>query len=286
MRGLLVLCLILLALPARAETPFAEPELRSAVAGRWSKLQAPAPGPVAVIGKPAAGCYTGGVALPLDGPGWQVVRAGRNRYYGVPQLIEFIKRLGGKAHEQGFPPIYIADMNQPRGGPMPSGHASHQLGLDTDIWFDMGARPRLPASERGLKGTRSVIVPGTKQIDPKLLGPRQIAMLRWAATDPAVERIFVNPVIKMHLCETEGDTRWLHKLRPWAGHDSHFHVRLNCPPGSTACYPGPAIPAGAGCDSSLFDWFRAPRFPRPKPPASKEPPKIAMPVACEAVRTR
>ena len=43
--------------------------------------------------------------------------------------------------------------------------------------------------------------------------------------DPLVQRIFVNAAIKKALCREAGDDRaWLEKVRPWWGHDYHFHV--------------------------------------------------------------
>jgi hypothetical protein len=42
----------------------------------------------------------------------------------------------GQARDIGWGKgLYIGDISQPRGGPMTSGHASHQIGLDADIWM-------------------------------------------------------------------------------------------------------------------------------------------------------
>ena len=55
----------------------------------------------------------------------------------------------------GLPVFYVGDMAQPRGGPLPFGHASHQTGLDVDIWFTLTPRPRLvPAARFGLDSDR------------------------------------------------------------------------------------------------------------------------------------
>ena len=57
-----------------------------------------------------------------------------------------------------------------------------------------------------------------------------------AASYPEVERILVNPGIKKKLCDTvNGDRGWLRKVRPFWGHDYHFHIRIGCQPGSTGC---------------------------------------------------
>jgi penicillin-insensitive murein endopeptidase len=82
-------------------------------------------------------------------------------------------------------------------------------------------------------------------------------MLRLAAEDAHVERIFVHPIIKRDACKsTQGDRGWLHKLRPWYGHDDHFHVRLECPAGATDCVAQTPSPRGDGC--AELDWWFSP----------------------------
>ena len=51
-------------------------------------------------------------------------------------MVALVKRLAMKAKKDaGWPGILVGDMSQPRGGPMLTGHASHQVGLDADIWL-------------------------------------------------------------------------------------------------------------------------------------------------------
>ena len=45
------------------------------------------------IGGYAAGCLKNGVSLPLEGPGYQVIRTKRLRYYGHPDLIHYLQAL-------------------------------------------------------------------------------------------------------------------------------------------------------------------------------------------------
>ena len=86
--------------------------------------------------------------------------------------------------------------------------------------------------------------------------PMVAELVELAASDPAVERVFVNPLIKHALCAQERPAAyWVSKLRPWWGHHDHFHVRLKCPAGSSECQPQPPVPAGDGCDLSLAWWF-------------------------------
>ncbi|MEM6944334.1 MAG: penicillin-insensitive murein endopeptidase, partial [Pseudomonadota bacterium] len=51
-------------------------------------------------------------------------------------------------------------------------------------------------------------------------------------------------------------------VRPWWGHDSHFHVRLSCPAGALGCTEQAPPPEGDGCGRELSSWFE------PPPPSS------------------
>jgi len=250
----------------------------------WSRVSAPTIGVPAAIGSPAHGCLAGAVALPPDGPGYEVIKLSRRRYFGLPETVDFVRRLGGAAAASGLPPFYVGDMAQPRGGPLPFGHASHQTGVDVDIWFTLEPTPLLAPAARENVALPSMLLASWRAVDPKRFGERQIALLRLAARDPLVDRIFVNPVIKATLCRRlpPSEHAWLGKLRPWWGHDDHFHVRLSCPPDSPECEKQAAVPAGDGCDATLASWVRDQR-----PPAvGAAPPRRSLPTLpseCRAV---
>lgn len=211
--------------------------------------------PARVIGKTNAGCVVGAEPLALDGPGWEVMRPSRNRFYGHPELIAFIQWLGAAAEQQGHT-LLVGDMAQPHGGPMPNGHRSHQSGIDVDIWFMPAPGRDLTLDQRETISARSMVTEGGGSVDPAVWTPWESTLLYWAASYPEVERIFVNPAIKRELCATTtGDRTWLQRIRPWWGHDDHLHVRLVCPPGSDSCVSGPPLPPGDGCDASLDWWF-------------------------------
>jgi penicillin-insensitive murein endopeptidase len=243
----------------------------------------PAKGPLMVLGSAAHGCLQGGVPLPANGPGWQVLRPDNNRYWGTPALISFLEDFGKFAQPMGS--MQIGDMSLPRGGHMPTGHASHQTGLDADISFQLLDHP-MTEDEREHPDFTSVLDKGVPS--PQRWGTAQTTLLKIAATDPRVERIFVNPAIKRYLCRTVGaDRDWLHAVRPWWGHEAHFHVRLRCPEGQSSCEPGPLIPPGDGCDASL-DWWFSPEAgqttettPTPSGPRPRYLP--TMPAACKAL---
>jgi penicillin-insensitive murein endopeptidase len=242
---LVVLGVALAAAPARAQD-------RATASRGWADVGSPAPGAAEAVGGTSAGCVQGAVALPAQGPGFRLVAPERRRNFGHPALVAFVRALGKRAARAGGP-LLVGDLSQPRGGPSPDGHASHQSGLDVDLWF---ASPRQARAEgRGLVAVPMVDV--ERGVITRYWRPRVLALVRAAAEDARVDRVFVHPVIKRRLCELVGNDRaWLHKVRPWWGHHRHFHVRLACPAGSRECEPQPALAPGDACDQ--LEWWLAP----------------------------
>ncbi|WP_412093578.1 penicillin-insensitive murein endopeptidase [Rodentibacter caecimuris] len=227
---------------------------------QWQKVKRPIPsnsGGAMPIGSYSNGCIIGAEAMPAQGEGFQVIRMNKNRYYGHPEMIDYLKRLGRKVKNAGMPTMLIGDIAMPGGGRFLTGHASHQMGLDADIWLKMGKMSVQDALNSDGKGL--LVVNRAKQrVDDNIWTIHHTQLIRFAAEDPQVARIFVNPAIKLKLCQTAGTHRgWLHKIRPWFGHDSHFHVRLTCPKGATYCENQTPIPAGDGCGEELYSWFES-----------------------------
>jgi penicillin-insensitive murein DD-endopeptidase len=250
----------------------------------------PAAPPTRVIGFYSKGCIAGAEALPINGETWQVMRLSRNRYWGHPDLIALVKRLSVKAHEDaGWPGILVGDIGQPRGGPALSGHASHQVGLDADIWLTPMPDRRLSREEREETSAVMMVRDDRLDIDPKVFTPGHVLVLRDAAQEPSVQRIFVNAAIKKALCrDAKGDRSWLSKIRPWWGHDYHFHIRMACPPGNSDCKGQPPEAGGEGCSASdLAYWFEdSVIHPKPpsEPPEPRRGPTLAqLPTACRQV---
>lgn len=250
----------------------------------WSDVKSPAPGPTQSIGFYSAGCILGARPLPFDGVGYEAIRISRNRYWGQPVTLHFIAALGAKMHAAGQAPLLIGDIGQPRGGPAPTGHASHQNGLDADIWFERAPGQRLPPAEREHPRLRS-LVHDDMSIDDTVFGPQHAQLLKAAAEMPHLDRLFVNRWIKARLCHTvTGDRRWLRKVVPWYGHDAHFHVRLHCPPGNPQCKPQADYAHDDGCGAALDWWLEQPPvvFPAEDIPP-KKPYRPKLPAACNAV---
>src|SRR6478735_5024855 len=250
----------------------------------------PSKGPAHVIGSYVKGCIGGAEQMPLNGDNWQVMRLSRNRSYGHPAMIALIKRLAARAHKDaGWPGILVGDIAQPRGGPALSGHASHQIGLDADIWLTPMPDRRLSREEREEMSAVMMVRQDKLDIDPRVFTPSHLVVIRAAAQEPSVQRIFVNAAIKKALCrEAKGDRGWLHKVRPMYGHDYHFHIRIKCPPGAGECDSQPEPNEGEGCSTGDLAYWFSDAVLHPKPPAVPPKPKppmtmAALPAACKAV---
>jgi penicillin-insensitive murein DD-endopeptidase len=266
-----VICVIaaLVAQPARAETKANQ---------LFGAADAPSAQEPAPIGSYARGCAAGLVELPESGPTWQAMRLSRGRNFGHPVLIEFLQELSVAATKVGWAGLYIGDISQPRGGPMTSGHASHQIGLDADIWMLPPRRLDLSRAEREEISSIPVRSADQRSVTENWT-PAHAALLRAAALDRRVDRIFVAAAVKIEMCRTAtaDDTRWLRKIRPVAGHDTHFHIRMRCPAGSRLCETqSPTVAelsnGGNGCDETLM-WWVTDYLDPPDPGAVPEEPE-------------
>jgi penicillin-insensitive murein endopeptidase len=239
-------------------------------------------------GSYAKGCLAGGKELAQTGRTWQAMRLSRGRNWGHPEMIAYLKRTSKQvAKSTSWKGLYIGDISQPRGGPMISGHASHQLGLDADIWMLPAKNLRLSRSER--ENISSINVRSKDQRNVSSNWTREhMKVMKIAASDPAVDRIFVTAPVKIYLCNNaRGDRQWLQKIRPFWGHNHHFHVRLKCPKGNKNCQrQKPTVQqltkGGLGCDKTLNWWVTDALKPAkpdpnaPKPKKKKHPRQFTM----------
>lgn len=257
--------------------PLAKPDHPSTPAKElFGRKPLPAPLEARAIGFYARGCVAGAMALSVSGRTWQVMRLSRNRNWGHPDLIKFLERLAAKAPSASWPGLLVGDLAQPRGGPMLTGHASHQIGLDADIWLTPMPNRELTRTEREEMSATNVVAADRRDVDPAVWTPAHGSIIKAAAQEPEVERILVNAAIKKALCRENGKDRgWLRKVRPYYGHNYHFHIRLSCPKGEEDCRPQDPVPPGDGCGKEL-DWWFSDAVLKPKPP--KEPPKPRPPL--------
>lgn len=253
-------------------------------AKRTASQQSPAP-----LGGYSQGCMAGGVQLPETGPTWQAMRLSRNRNWGHPEMIDYIQKLSRFAATQsGWAGLYVGDISQPRGGPMLTGHRSHQIGLDADFWMLPPKRLNLSRGERESLSSISLRRSNGAFTNDNYTRQHH-EIMKAAAQDPRTARIFVFPGAKVRMCREEtGDRSYLRKIRPWFGHHYHFHVRLKCPPGARGCVNQEAPPPGDGC-AEAEEWVQNildppppdPNAPRPKPRGELQ--MTDLPAQCLAV---
>ncbi|VAV95860.1 Penicillin-insensitive murein endopeptidase [hydrothermal vent metagenome] len=255
-----------------------------------------APLPSQAVGFYSKGCLAGAEELPITGPAWQAMRLNRNRNWGHPDLVALIKRLAIESKADGWNGLLVGDMSQPRGGPMLTGHASHQVGLDTDIWLTPMPDRVLTRKERRTTSA-TLMVLDRKRINPKRWTNTHNRLIRRAASYKEVQRIFVHPPIKKALCDwskDQADRSWLKKVRAYYGHNYHFHIRMRCPEGQKGCraQTEPEPKDGTGCGAELAYWMsdKPWRPAKPRPPGKKpKPRKQAMladlPALCRTVIT-
>ena len=272
-----------LALPASAQ-PLAKQEFG---AKRAASAQQAAP-----FGSYAKGCIAGAEQLAETGPTWQAMRLSRNRNWAHPETVDMVKKLSSFAATQpGWKGLYVGDLSQPRGGPMLTGHRSHQIGLDADIWMLPPQSLRLPRAERESISSISLRRANGAYVNSSWT-PAHHEILKAAAKDPRTARIFVFPGAKVQMCEDEkGNRAYLRKIRPWYGHHYHFHIRLSCPKGAKGakgCVNQAAPPQGDGC-AEAREWQRnilnpPPPDPNAKPRKPRRELVLAdLPVQCKAV---
>lgn len=282
--------------PTKAALPKGPPPTPAKVL--FGAAKSPAPLASRAIGFYAKGCLAGAKPIAVDGSAWQVMRLSRNRMWGHPSLIAQIERLAVdvKAHD-GWNGLLVGDISQPRGGPMLTGHASHQIGLDADIWLTQMPDKRLSEREREDLSATSMLADDKVSVDPKVWTEAHGRLILRAASYPQIERVLVHPAIKKALCENKTFPREdLRKVRPYWGHHYHMHIRMFCPKDSQNCTPQPVVGPEDGCGKEVDDWIallkrvHGPKPPTPEPKVTlkpkPKPPEVTLadlPAECKLV---
>jgi murein endopeptidase len=196
-------------LPAPASRSF-EPAVRQPAAEAsliaWRRSRS--------VGRPNAGRLIRGVQLPAEGADWFTWDPARKRSpnrswrrWGTDRLVRTLLRVlrEYRAAHPGAPRVGIGDLSRPHGGNFGRrfgglGHASHQNGLDVDVYY-----PRRDRLERRPYAPR--------QVDRALA---QELVDRFAAA--GARYVFVGPRLGLR-----GRRGVVERL---ANHDDHMHVRL------------------------------------------------------------
>jgi penicillin-insensitive murein endopeptidase len=211
-------------------------------------------------GSYARGSLRNAEELEVEGPGYVRLFRSRNRNFGTQDLIELIVSLGKTLihlHPESER-IQVGDLAAIEGGPI-SGHGSHQNGLDVDLSFFRANRLEQPISDES--GFREVFVVGGKLTENFDI-PRNWNFFEAAARSGKVQRMFVDGAIKRQYCRwflaqsRESDlapevVATLRRLRPYANHDDHIHIRLYCPASSPDCRVQEEVAPGSGCSEVM-----------------------------------
>lgn len=209
----------------------------------------PTNSPTTSLGEYSLGCLNGAVTFNGNEKGLLLAHKNRGRYWGHPHLIKLLTDAGNAFYKNNQN-IILGDLSHSRGGPMLTGHNSHQNGLDVDIWFQM-TKTNEALSFQTLETKEMKSIPKLEE--------DQIKLIKYFASQDLVERIFINPNFKKKLCEDTTSLRLTfdeqRKMRAWWGHDDHIHVRMKCPSDSPNCIPQKPIPDGDGCGEDLNWWF-------------------------------
>ena len=165
-------------------------------------------------GQPWNGRLVDGIQLPLTGPGfatWDPIlkQVGNRpwRRWGTDRLLRTLHRVLGAYAQRNpdAPPVLIGDLSRPRGGDFGPqfggiGHASHENGLDADVYY-----PRL---DRRLR----------RAFKPSLVDRAAAQELVDAFVAAGAQYVFVGPSLGLR-----GPGKVVQAL---TNHDDHLHVRL------------------------------------------------------------
>jgi murein endopeptidase len=170
--------------------------------------------PSVALGTPDAGRLVRGVRLPARGCDFRtwdpILRRSPDRpwrRHATAGLVRTILAVAGdyrRAHPKA-PPLLVGDLSRPRGGDFGPrfggiGHASHQNGLDADIYY--------PRADGKLRPPRR-----PDQVDRAAAQELVRAFVRAGAVN-----VFVGPSLNLH-----GPAKI---VSPLVHHDNHLHVRL------------------------------------------------------------
>ncbi len=146
--------------------------------------------------------------LPSSGPGYKFARYGQ---WGTPKLVTGLM-VSLASVNQGTP-IEVGDLSYRNGGPI-RGHASHQHGVDVDVFFpggtekpeDQRAAQFIVTAAEKMGATRIFLSDRRRQDFFRALPPEK-------QKDANVRRLF----------GMDGGRGTIHF---WPGHDNHFHIRI------------------------------------------------------------
>jgi murein endopeptidase len=174
----------------------------------------PATAPSRAVGEPWDGRLVHGVELPAYGPGfatWDPIRkhvGNRSwRRWGTARLVSSVEEVLATyaARHPHAPPVLVGDLSRTHGGDFGKrfgglGHASHQNGLDADVYY--------PRRDHRLRRAAS-----PDQVDRQAAQELVRLFVRAGA-----QYVFVGPHLTLYGPEDV--------VMPLVHHDDHLHFRL------------------------------------------------------------
>jgi murein endopeptidase len=161
------------------------------------------------LGTPSAGRLVRGVQLPAERADfftWDPVQRKRPnrswRRWGTDRLVRIVLRIVREyaAAHPSAPRVGIGDLSRPRGGPFGPKHASHQNGLDVDVYY-----PRLDRRERP---------------------PRRVVQIHRGLAQDLVDRFVRAGAETVYVGPSTGFTGPPGVVQVLWNHDNHLHARF------------------------------------------------------------
>ncbi|MDX1949745.1 MAG: penicillin-insensitive murein endopeptidase [Rickettsiales bacterium] len=207
------------------------------------------------IGTHNNGCMLYSAELSKNSQDYKLPRVERGHNYGHPEMVELLEDYSYRVKQMTGKELLIADISKKNGGPVFMLHSSHQTGLDADIWFTLyDAKQNLSSEDIKTLQPLNMADEKGKSVS-SFWGSNQEDILKLFAQNDKVDRIFVNYNIKNYYCSKFKNEDWQKKIRPWWGHNEHFHIRLKCPKNSEECISKGQEIKNDGCGSELAWWF-------------------------------
>lgn len=211
-----------------------------------AKITQPVPGSAQSIGSFSNGCIVGADTLPIQSEHYQVMRTDQRRYFGHPDTVMFIQRLSSQVSNLGMGTVLIGDMGMPAGGRFNGGHASHQTGLDVDIFLQLPKTRRTSAQLLRPQALDLVSRDG-KHVVSTLWKPEIFSLIKLAARDKDVTRILLIRRLNNNFALMRAPIATGCAKCDRFQHRAHMHVRLRCPADSLECEDQPLPPPCDGC---------------------------------------
>jgi len=183
----------------------------------------------------------------MKGKGYLKLRPQNQDGYGTHDLVRLVQWAAeavAAIYPQGEP-LRVGSASRRQGGRFPP-HSSHQNGLDVDLGYYLlsGRQKSLGVLSLNTYSFGESMVKTNNVVSKNLDLERTWVFFKLVVSSTRVSRIFVSPTIRKAFfryskqdlfTSLEEKEEVLRRLRPEPGHNTHFHLRLDCPPRSPSC---------------------------------------------------